>query len=73
MLSAKLVLHNNLEMKKDSTPTRQNGEEINRVNDSSLGAKNPSRILSSGMKIEWSEDDSRMTQMGGDSLILLSF
>jgi len=52
-------------MKKDSTPTRQNGEEINRVNDSSLGAKNPSRILSSGMKIEWSEDDSRMTQMGG--------
>jgi hypothetical protein len=51
---------------------RQNGEEINRVNDSSLGAKNPSRILLSGMKIEWSEDDSRMTQMG-DSLILLSF
>jgi len=33
------MLENNLEMKKDSTPTRQNGEEINRVNDSSLGAE----------------------------------
>lgn len=52
-------------MKNDSTPTRQNGESINRVNDSSLAAKNKRRLDLTGVNIEWSDDDSRMTQMGG--------
>lgn len=65
MLPAKLVFENNLDMKNDSTPTRQNGEAIHRVNDSSLASANKRRLDLTGVNIEWSEDDSRMTQMGG--------
>ena len=63
--SAKLILHNDLDMKNDSTPTRQNGEAINGVNDSSSVIKNHVRTRLTGIEVTWSEDDSRMTQMGG--------
>ena len=43
----------------------QNGEEINRVNDSSLDAKKTRPLDSSKLQIEWSADEARMTQMGG--------
>jgi hypothetical protein len=58
------MLRNNLDMKKDSTPNRQNGDVFSGVNDSSLAPKN-SRSSSSGINIEWSSEQSRMTQMGG--------
>jgi hypothetical protein len=59
------MLRNNLDMKKDSTPNRQNGEAIHGVNDSSLEAKSRPRIDFSRVQIEWSQEQSRMTQMGG--------
>jgi hypothetical protein len=65
VLSSKLMLENNLEMKNDSTPSRQNGEAINGVNDSSSMSKNHARTSLTGIEVAWSEDDSRMTQMGG--------
>ena len=65
MLPSKLVLRNNLEMKTDSTLIRQNGEAINGVNDSSSETKNHPQTILKGIEVTWSEDDSRMTQMGG--------
>ena len=65
VLSVKLILHNDLEMKPDNTPNRQNGEAINGVNDSSSVIKNHVRTRLTGIEVTWSEDDSRMTQMGG--------
>ena len=64
-LSAKLVLENNLEMKKDNAPMHRNGEEIERVNDSSLAAKKARPLDASKLQIEWSADEARITQMGG--------
>lgn len=52
-------------MKIDNTPVHQYGEEINRVNDSSLDAKKSRSLEASKLQIEWSDDNARMTQMGG--------
>ena len=63
--TAKLFLHNNLEMKTDSTPIRQNGERSTGVNDSSLPTK--SRFITglSNLRVEWSDENDRATGMGG--------
>ena len=55
--SSKLMLENNLEMKKDRTPSRQNGEAINEVNDSSSVPKNHTGTSLTGIEVAWSEDD----------------
>ena len=65
VLPAKLVLHNNLEMKTDSTPIRQNGERLTGVNDSSLPTE-PRLITGlSNLQVKWSDENGRATGMGG--------
>lgn len=65
MSSSKLILHNNLYMNDDNTPTCQNGEEQNAVNDSSLSSENRPPIRLCGFDREWSEDHGRVSRMGG--------
>ena len=65
MPSAKLILHNDLEMKPDSTLTRQNGGFENGVNDSSSEAQNIPTPRIAGMNLEWSPDHARTSRMGG--------
>ncbi len=65
MPPAKLVLDNNLEMKIGSTPTRQNGEPSNVVNDSSSRSKTLANLGRTNFRVEWSDEDSRVTRMGG--------
>jgi hypothetical protein len=63
--SAKLILDNDLEMKPDSTLTRQNGDFSNRVNDSYSAAQNSPVRRIAGMNMEWSQDHARTSRMGG--------
>jgi len=63
--SAKLILDNDLEMKPDSTLTRQNGGVENGVNDSSSTSQNKSSCRIGGLEVEWSEDHGRLSRMGG--------
>lgn len=65
MPSAKLILHNDLEMKPDSTLTRQNGDFENGVNDSSSEPQNSPSPRIAGVNVEWSRDHARTSRMGG--------
>ena len=65
MLSSKLILNNDLEMKYDSTLTRENGEAENGVNDSSSTSENKSSSRIGGLEVEWSEEHGRLSRMGG--------
>jgi len=60
-----LILDNDLEMKPDSTLTRQNGGAENGVNDSSSDPENKSSSRIGGLEVEWSEDHGRLSRMGG--------
>jgi hypothetical protein len=52
-------------MKIDSTPTRQNGDPSNGVNDSSSTVKMSVNSRASSFRVEWSDQDARVTRMGG--------
>jgi hypothetical protein len=62
---AKLLLHNNLELKMNSTPIRQNGEASEGVNDSSFNNKKRPFRAKSKLRVEWSKQSHRMTRLGG--------
>lgn len=49
----------------DGTPTRQNGEPVNGVNDSSSTVKISDYLRPSSFRVEWSDEDARVTRMGG--------
>jgi hypothetical protein len=52
-------------MKIGSTPTRQDYEPSNRVNDSSSRSKISTNLRLTNFRVEWSDEDSRVTQMSG--------
>ncbi len=53
-------------MKNNNTPNRQNGDPLDRVNDSSYAEKQSSASPSvSGMRIQWSDQSKQLTQMAG--------
>ena len=62
----KLFFRNDLQMDIDSATIRQNGEDKNGSNDSSLGASNPVfGTKAAGFKVEWSKETGRTTRLGG--------
>lgn len=65
MLSAKLILDNDLDMKPDNTPICQIGEPCEGVNDSSSIDENKPAKLTPPFRVEWSEESGRLTRMGG--------
>ena len=58
-------MHNNLELKPDSTLTRQNGGFENGVNDSSSEPQNSSAHRIAGVNLEWLQGHASTSRMGG--------
>lgn len=52
-------------MKNDNTPIRQNGDPNDGVNDASSSCKNSSSGRVHPFRVEWSDDNGRLTRMGG--------
>lgn len=52
-------------MKNNNTPIRQNGERVGGVNDSSKKVENKHSGLGKNFRVQWSQDNGRLTRMGG--------